>query len=191
MIDLAGMPPGAVRGPNASDFTFKVGTGADRSAWAAAPAPASVQVRRGAGAGGSDRITITWPDGAIKNQWLEVTVNANDVTGLSAPDVFTFGNLAGDAGDGAVNALDLGAVKRALNAAAGITSAVDFNRDGRVNALDLGAVKTNLNRSLSLQAARTTAPAAVFGSEPILASGGFAPARVWDEPHEDLLHAPL
>ena len=47
------------------------------------------------------------------------TVKANANTGLAAPDVFSFGNLIGETGDGSgssgwrVSALDLGAVKRA------------------------------------------------------------------------------
>jgi ELWxxDGT repeat protein len=76
------------------------------------------------------------------------------VTGLTAPDVFSFGNLVGETGDGAgvtgwrVSALDLGAVKRALNASGPVTSTTDVNRDGRTNALDLGILKRNLNRVL-------------------------------------------
>jgi hypothetical protein len=83
-----------------------------------------------------------------------VTVKANERTGLAAPDVFSFGNLIGESGDAAgtagwrVNAIDLGAVKRDLNARAAITSATDFNRDGRINALDLGIAKHELNLTL-------------------------------------------
>jgi ELWxxDGT repeat protein len=128
--------------------------------------PISVDVRPGAGVDGSDRITLIWRDynpldtsplpQAVGNGWLTVTMKANGHTGLSAPDVFRFGNLIGETGDAGatlgwrVNALDLTAVRRALNAAAPITSATDFNRDGRTNALDLSIVKRNLNRSLGL-----------------------------------------
>ena len=35
-----------------------------------------MNIRRGAGANESDRITITWPDGAIVDRWLRVTFNA-------------------------------------------------------------------------------------------------------------------
>jgi hypothetical protein len=130
---------------------------------------------------------FTWPDGAIKNQWLEVTVLANERTRLAAPDVFSFGSLIGETGDGSgtlrVNALDLGAVKRALNSASAVDGPYDFNRDGRVNALDLGAVKANLNRSLALSTASvdTAAPAANPQSDPLTLE------RVWDEPAPGLL----
>jgi hypothetical protein len=83
-------------------------------------------------------------------------VKADAATGLAAPDVFYFGNLAGDAGGASgatsliVNAVDLGAVKRALNSTSPIAGAFDLDRDGRVSALDLGAIKANLNRTLPL-----------------------------------------
>jgi hypothetical protein len=68
--------------------------------------------------------------------------------------LFSFGNLVGDTGDTdaapfRVNALDIAAVKRALNTTSDLTGRFDFNRDGRVNALDLAAVRGNLNRALS------------------------------------------
>jgi len=157
MIDLAGLPAGAT--PTAADFTFKVGKSATTGTWTAAPPPTSVTVRPGEGQAGTDRVTVTFADGAIKNTWLQVTVKADATTGLAAPDVFYFGNLIGEtggtggapaAGNLAVNALDLGAVKRALNAASPVAGLLDFDRDGRVNALDLGAIKANLNRTLEL-----------------------------------------
>jgi hypothetical protein len=64
---------------------------------------------------------------------------------------------------GRVNALDLGAVKRALNTSVGITSRIDINHDGKINALDLGAIKGNLNAVLPAFTAPTT-PAAAAGS---------------------------
>ena len=46
--------------------------------------PSSVSLRAGAGIDGSTRITLIWPDGAIKNTWLQVTVKSNTHTGLTA-----------------------------------------------------------------------------------------------------------
>jgi len=152
MVDIAGLPEGVAL--TADDFEIG-GNGTP---------PATVSVRRGAGAGGSDRVTLTWPDYnpltdpptmAVGNGWLRVTVKANGRTGLAAPDVFSFGNLIGEVGDSSsaagwrVNAIDLGAVKRALNASATITGTTDFNRDGRTNALDLGIAKRWLNLTLA------------------------------------------
>jgi len=93
-------------------------------------------------------------------------VAANSRTGLAIPDVFSFGNLAGDTGDSnttfRVNASDLGGVKQSLNAGSVITGHFDFNRDGRVNALDLGAAKGNLNRTLASIAALSPASVAAL-----------------------------
>jgi ELWxxDGT repeat protein len=157
MVDIAGLPQDQAL--TAADFEFR--SGPDLSHLSPGPSFVQVAVRRGAGDLGSDRVTITWSDYdpnvlplvpvAVANGWLSVTVKANSNTGLAQPDVFSFGNLIGETGDGGaaagwrVSALDLGVVKRALNSAAGITAAADANRDGRVNALDLGIVKRNLN----------------------------------------------
>ena len=65
-------------------------------------------------------------------------------------------DLHGQIDSFAEHALDLGAVKRALNSTVGVASRLDVNHDGRINALDLGAIKGNLNASL----AALTAPAA-------------------------------
>ena len=49
---------------------------------------------------GSDRVTITWASGSIRNNWLEVQVLPTANTGLTATDVFFWGNKIGDTGQG-------------------------------------------------------------------------------------------
>ena len=140
MVDVRNLPAGDL---TADDFAMSLGTDADLLAsWQPAPAPRSVTVRRGAGADGSDRVTLTFADGAIKNTWLRVTLLANDHTGLAAPDTFYFGNAVGETGDDPANAtvdlLDLGAVRAHLFATAQPpTNPFDLDRDGRVNSMDL------------------------------------------------------
>jgi hypothetical protein len=157
MIDLAVLPAGAT--PTGADFELHVGNG---TAWAAVPALSSFSVRRGAGVGGSDRITLTFPDGAIRNTWLRVTVGANARTGLAQPDAFYFGNLVGDTGPGGtpvVNAIDLARVRGAVGTAkAALKRQYDLNRDGAVNAVDVLIVRANQRRSLPL----FSAPAATI-----------------------------
>ena len=154
MLDVAGLPAATV--PGTADFSFSAGNNNDPALWAAAPPPADVSIRRGTGANGSDRITITWPDGAIVDRWLRVTFNAAARTRLAAPDVFYFGNLVGETGNDAapvelkVNAQDLADVKGALITPSPLAGRYDFNRDGRVNALDIAALKAHLNRPLVL-----------------------------------------
>lgn len=148
MVDVELLPAGA---PEAGDFTFLSGNG-DPAGWANAPAPSSITVRRGAGVAGSDRVTITWPDGVIRNAWLAVTLGATARTGLAAPDTFYFGNLAGETGDDdaapTVSTFDLARTRARIGAAAAIDDPFDHNRDRRIDVLDLVAARGNLSRAL-------------------------------------------
>ena len=175
MIDVDGL---AVDGASllAADLTVRAGAGGtDPATWAAAPAP-TLTVRPGAGANGSDRVVLTWSDGAIVNKWLQVTVPAGGKTGLAAADVFSFGNLVGDAdGSRAVNLGDFGA----LRADFGRTNLVladgrsDFNRDGAVNLADFGLLRGNFGGSLGVPTMSTAAPA---GARAAAEAAGIAPS---------------
>lgn len=208
MIDVAGLPAGAGGASllSAADFVFKVGNTADPSGWAAGRAPTGISVRRGAGVGGSDRVTLAFPDGAIKNQWLQVTMKANANTGLGANDVFYFGNLCGETGDsktGArVNAIDLvGTRNNLFKRGLPITNRFDHNRDGRLDSRDLALVRANLNKRLELLRAPTgvgvaavaPASAALFADSVIApnviapSTGGSGVARVWSESQDEVL----
>jgi hypothetical protein len=181
IVDVAGLPPDAADSLGAADFRFRTGRGTDLATWTDAAAQPTVSVRRGAGPGASDRVTLVWPDGAVRNTWLEVTVLANDHTGLATPHTFHFGNLVGDTGAGGdraglrVDALDLAAVRRGFSAdasdPAGPAARLDFNRDGRVTATDYFLARQNLSASLGSPfvapappAAATTAAAAARSS---------------------------
>ena len=125
--------------PSVGDFTFRMGNTHNPGSWELAPAPMGITVRPGEGAEGSDRITLIWPDGAIVNRWLEVTVHAGPRTGLMEDDVFYFGNAIGESGDNPnhamVNATDVIATRdhpRGPLDPALITDAYDYNRDRRV-----------------------------------------------------------
>jgi probable HAF family extracellular repeat protein len=150
MIDLADLPPGAAQVLNAADFTIRSTSPASPNAWSAGPAPSSVTVRPGAGANGSDRVTLTWPDGAVVNRWLEVTLKANVAElNLPAADVFAVGNLAGDAnGSRRVDVTDLGILATNFNRSPRTPSQGDFSGDRVVNVTDLGTLATNFNKSL-------------------------------------------
>jgi hypothetical protein len=135
----------------ADDFEFKVGSGAAGAEWAAGPAPDAVAMVPVPGP--NSVYTLTWPNGAVRNTWLRVTVKANATTGLAAPDVFYFGNLVAETGDAStptrVSAADMGGTKGHFNTEASIGSRYDFNRDGTINASDLVAVRSNYGRSLA------------------------------------------
>jgi subtilisin family serine protease len=140
MVDVRNLPAGDL---TADDFALNLGTDSDLLAsWQPAPTPRAVSVRRGAGVDGSDRVTLTFADGAIKNTWLRVTVLANEHTGLAAPDASYFGNAVGETGDNPANAtvnlFDIGAIRSHLFATAQpMTNPFDLDRDGRVNSMDL------------------------------------------------------
>jgi ELWxxDGT repeat protein len=164
MIDVTGLPGGG--GPTAADIEFG----------GAAPA-STVTVQRGEGVGGSDRVTLAWEENAVRNGWLRVTMKAGIHTGLAAPDVFAFGNLAGETGNAAgarlgVNVLDLVRVRAARRnearaeaaGAVGPDSPLDFNRDGAVDGGDEGVLRANYGRSLST--AVTVAAGIVVPSAP-------------------------
>ena len=137
MIDIAGL----TGTPTASDFIFRVGTTGDPSTWAAAPTPSAISVRSGAGVNGSSRVEVTWADGSIENEWLQVTVKADSVTGLAGADVFYWGNKQGDAtGDGIDNSADLQQVLADNTGPWPVTKSDDFNKDTFVNSADLQIV---------------------------------------------------
>jgi hypothetical protein len=93
-------------------------------------------VRPGEGLNGSDRVTLIWPDNAVKKQWLEVTVRATPKTGLASPYVFYFGNAVGETGDVPGNAEvlvnDALRILSNLRLAVDITNPFDIDRDGNV-----------------------------------------------------------
>jgi hypothetical protein len=130
-----------------ADFEFRVGHDNSPSGWEMAPAPSGFRVDRGVAlppfVDSPDVVTVTWEDGAIVNQWLQVTVLANSRTGLAAADVFYFGNAIGETGDipgdTLVDAYDVAAVAanpRGPDDPATITDPYDFNRDGLVDETD-------------------------------------------------------
>ena len=147
MVDIQGL----LAAPTATDFEFTIGNDNDQAGWASAPAPTSVTVRNSAGVGGSDRVTIIWPDNAIDNTWLRVTVKETVSTGLGAPDVFYFGNAIGETGnsptDANVTPADEVAVRNnpatLTNNPAGLTHLYDFNRDRKVGPTDAVLARNN------------------------------------------------
>jgi len=160
MIDIAGLEGGLT----AQDFTFRMGTSNSPESWALAPAPLEMVVRYGEGAGGSDRVTITWVDGAMKNTWLQVIVEGNDAagefnsnTGLAASDVFYFGSRVGDTFVGAAPAATVTSAADELGARfhpgidQPVTNVFDFNRDGVVNAADQLIARNNAGLLLMIE----------------------------------------
>jgi hypothetical protein len=149
-VDVAQLP-GDGAAISAADFSFRVGNNNNVASWGPAPGPVAVSVRPEAGMGGSDRVSLTWPDGTITKKWLQVTVLSTANTGLATAEVFYFGNAVGESGDtttnAAVNATDeIGAranPRSALVNPAPIDFRWDYNRDKAVNSTDQLIARTN------------------------------------------------
>jgi ELWxxDGT repeat protein len=163
MIDIAGLTNPAALAK--ADFSFRAGTDGDPRTWVVAPDPTQILVRPGAGVGGADRIEIIWPDNAIADQWLQITVNATANTALAGADVFYFGNLVGDSnGNGSVTVADVAMTKSLQSQdTTTIVSPVDFNRSGQITVADVAIAKAHQGHSLALLTApppTAAAPAA-------------------------------
>ena len=151
MVDIAALPAGASLSDD--DFAFNTGNNGQPSSWQPAPAPRGITVRPAPCAPDTARVTLTWRDRSIRNEWLQVTLHANADTGLAAPHVFCFGNLVGDTGDapGAVAVVSEEEVSAAgANASndAGIDNPFDFDRNGRVTRGDARAARRNIGARL-------------------------------------------
>ena len=136
------------------DFQFHVGNAETPTDWQTAPAPVDFQVQLGVGLAGSNRYAITWNDGDIQNQWLQITVEANAATtGLAANDVFYFGNASGEAGipgDSAlVNSFDFARVRDGASLYVDRNSWIDINRDSMVDGTDLAITRDAANSFLT------------------------------------------
>jgi hypothetical protein len=106
------------------------------------------------GPAGTDRIFITFDDGAITDTWLGITLKANADTGLFENEHFFFGSAPGETGAGfatqlvGADAADLQAIAVHLFQSTGSNSPYDLNHDSRVDAFDLQVVATNLSVSV-------------------------------------------
>ncbi|MDP7289492.1 MAG: DUF1566 domain-containing protein, partial [Phycisphaerae bacterium] len=130
MVDIDNIPAA----PTSGDFGVRISDPQSPEGWTTGPEP-TVSVRGGQGLGGSDRITLIWADGGIRNRWVEVTV-LSDANGgnlsLGENDVFYFANVVGDCdGDGEVGDSDYGTFLGEFGRS-GSDLVTDFNADGRV-----------------------------------------------------------
>jgi len=157
VIDFADLPSD---GLSVEDFEFRVGNSGEPDEWSVLGSDSDVplpQVRTIAGdAPGVTRVILEWPDNAIQNAWLQVTVKANGATGLESNDVFYFGNQIGnvanfDLSPGRPVYVNLSDVRGVLrnstpDTRGEIGNPYDINRDGRVDQTDVDIVFANYAR---------------------------------------------
>lgn len=144
--------------PTAADFAFRCGNTTSIANWSVVPPEPTISVLAGQGSNGSDRIRLDWADNAIPTKnWLQVTVKATPATGLPADDVFYFGSLIGETGDGSpatrftVTSTDYNAVYNNRNTTPvmnrEITDLYDMDRSKNVNSTDYNAYGYNVRSS--------------------------------------------
>jgi large repetitive protein len=145
-------------GLSASDFVFQMSpTGAflegsnPPASWANAPLPASIQVTQGA----TDQILIQWPDNAIADRWLRITVLANANTGLSQPEIYYIGHLLGETTGPSgsvftVSFADITPIRGAVGLSVGSESTVDIDKNGTVAFADISAMRANVGAQLTI-----------------------------------------
>ncbi|MBX3420035.1 MAG: hypothetical protein KF752_00625 [Pirellulaceae bacterium] len=118
--------------------------------WASAPAPSSVTVVPGS----PNRVVIEWPDVAIVNRWLRITIKANDDTGLAAPEVYYIGHLLGETtgqlgGIYTVSFADIRAIRHEVSQIVNATSIVDLDKNGTVAFADISAMRSTVSTQLT------------------------------------------
>ncbi len=101
------------------------------------------------GMGSSARVKLAFPDRAIENAWLQITIIADANTGLASNDVFYFGNARSDVTpiasfptQVAVNIFDVNQIRAQQGLNSGIVSNLfDVDRNGVVNIFDTNTTR--------------------------------------------------
>jgi hypothetical protein len=154
VIDVVGLPSITTDAQMAASLQFANWNGLDVAGFVALPGNAvpTVTIVAGGGTGGSARVRLTFPTNTVQNTWLRATVLANTNTGLSANDVFYFGNVIGDLDFGntatrlRVNGQDAALILANQSPAANSASVgniYDLDRNGRVNGQDYAILLAN------------------------------------------------
>jgi hypothetical protein len=143
---LPGISPASFRFASWSNFSNTT------PAFVAIYPSVTVSTFAGGGTNGSDRLKLEFPNNAIQNAWLRVTVLANSSTGLVTNDVFYFGNARLDVTPTSpfptqqvtINIFDTNAIRAKQGQNPGIISNIfDVDRNGVVNIFDTNAVRVS------------------------------------------------
>lgn len=164
----------------ASDFIFQMSpTGAfdalanPATSWASAPAPSSVTVTPGSPV----RVSIAWPNNAIANRWLRVTVKANFNTGLAAPEVYYVGHLLGEMTGASgsvftVSFADIAPIRNLVGSAVRSNRTEDIDKNGTVAFADISAMRPNVGAQLAIITIPATAGSGGGGMASTMPEGG-------------------
>ena len=185
MIDVRGLP--SDRPLTLDDFELRTGRQSVVGSWSAAPTP-TLTVRPGAGDDGADRVTLTWPDHAIENAWLEIRMKSGPGTLLGHDDVFYFGNAIGETGttpsNSFVTSIDVIGARdhqRGPFELANIDDVYDFNRDRLVSSIDVILARDHQTGALN-SLPLITAPASRLAALAIASTETHQPAFIQHSP---------
>jgi ELWxxDGT repeat protein len=160
VFDIQNLPGSPSSSLSAADFEFQMSpTGAFIEAehppanWSNAPAPSSISVVAGS-QGSPDRVVLQWPDNAIANRWLRITVKATANTGLPQPEVYYIGHLLGETtgasgGVYTVSFADITPIRSAVGQSVSASSIHDIDKNGTVAFADISAMRPNVGAQLT------------------------------------------
>jgi len=163
MLDVVGALPS---GPPITALNFGFRTGPGDTTWTDGPAPQSVTVRPGAGVSGSDRVTVVFADGVVRDRWLEVRFNFNPISPPPADDdLHYWANLVGESGAGQpeaaffVSPTDFGATRNAVGTVdVPVTDRFDHNKTGFVSPTDLAITRSQIGKRIETMFPIVTPP---------------------------------
>lgn len=152
VLEVPGLPAGAL---SDADFSFRMGTSQTPGLWGTAPLPNDIIVTSQTGAS-APRIRIEWEDNAIQNTWLQVTIHANENTGLNAPVILYIGHVLAEI-DGVSpyrrTSIDVGLMRKEVrNTLVPIDNPYDIDKDRRVTSIDVGILRGLVSNSIVLNA---------------------------------------
>jgi subtilisin family serine protease len=127
------------------------------------------------GINGSDRVKLEFDNNVIQDAWLQIAILANSSTGLTANDIFYFGNARFDvtptssfpSQQVSINSFDTNAIRSKLGQnSETISNSYDVDRNGVVNNFDTNAVRANhgINSLRSFTATTNLPPNIAFSS---------------------------
>jgi hypothetical protein len=138
------------------------------------------------GTNGDTFADIVWPNGAIRDEWLQVTVKADANTHLASNFVFYFGSLVASTG-ASVTSTASGPLLQVTSAdveqtelnlteqsTVPISNLYDFDRNGQVTSTDVEYAEFNLTEQSGLELINLGSPGPTVASAP--AKGGGTPA---------------
>jgi hypothetical protein len=154
VFDIDGLPSPVL---SHGDFSFQVSPqGAFEAAnhppadWQPAPVLPTISIIDGV----VNRVVLLWPDNAINNRWLRITLLANPNTGLARPATYYIGHLLGET-TGSMNDVytvsfaDISLIRGHIGQTVGVGNIFDIDKNGVISFADISAMRSNVGAQLT------------------------------------------